>query len=55
MKCMDCDNTRKFYDLTNCADILYFKEDGTLDYVDSGEHYSEGYECAECASKDVRE
>lgn len=55
MKCMDCPNTRMFYDLNNTADTYYFKPDGTLDYMESGEHYSEGWECAECGSNDVRE
>lgn len=55
MQCMDCDNKRTFYDKNNVADTLHFKEDGTLDYIEKGEHCFEGYECAECGSSDVRE
>lgn len=55
MKCMECPNNRAFFYLENSADIYYYKEDGTFDYVDSGESYFESFECVECGSTDVKE
>ena len=55
MKCMDCDNKNRFYELSESADLYVFKDDGTLDHIDSGEGFVEGWECAECGSRDVKE
>ena len=55
MNCMDCSNKTRFFELHGSADLLVFKEDGTLDHRDSGDDYFEGFECAECGSRDVRE
>ena len=55
MNCMDCSNKTRFFELNGSADLLVFKEDGTLDHRDSGDDYFEGFECAECGSRDVRE
>lgn len=55
MQCMDCPNKTKFYELNNSADLYHFYDDGTVQHIESGEGYFEGWECVECGSRDVKE
>lgn len=55
MKCLECGNKTRFYELFSGAHIIEFDEAGNLMFSDSGEEVFEDWECMECNSKNVEE
>lgn len=55
MKCNDCGNTTKFYEINTTVDVIEVRPTGDVDYTESlGSNYDH-LECYECKSDNVEE
>jgi len=51
MKCLDCGNTKMFYEAYEVIDTIEYAEDGTLVNMEGGDSDKVWVECYECGSR----
>lgn len=51
MKCVECGNTKMFYEAYQVIDTIEYAEDGSLVNMDGGDSDKMWVECYECGSR----